>query len=203
MAKNNNFKWVMQDIESTLMLNVMYTRNGVNEKYGVFSVTDVLETPCDELEIENGNINDLTNLLTLGVVRFTNIVDSADVIEIPFKKLYLLYKNSWRSPDTKIPFSKLDYVYSEAETYDYEVGKLMRFSELDTFSVIDGTVRNDLFLFSIVSNAVSVDLISLIEIAYRYEKSDYMREKFDALKAINKINEKRLVNDEKERTLRQ
>ena len=88
MAKDKNFKWIMQDIDSTLILKVVYIKNGIQEEYGIFNVVDVLETPCDKLEIDTGNINDLTNLLTLGIVRFTNIIDSSDVLEIPFRKLF-------------------------------------------------------------------------------------------------------------------
>ena len=32
-------------------------------KDGVFNVNEVLETPCEELDITSGNINDLTNII--------------------------------------------------------------------------------------------------------------------------------------------
>ena len=176
MINNRNFKWLLQDIDSTLVLKVLYKNNDEEKEYGVFNVFDVLETPCDKLEIDNGNINDLTNLLTLGVVRFVNMVDSSDILEIPFNKLYLLYKNSFR-------FDEEDNV------------RLIPFSELDTFSIIDGTVRNDLLLFSAGVNDVSKELSLLMEIAYKYNEYG-MQEKFNALKKINEINKNRVLMDE-------
>ena len=181
MAKDKNFKWIMQDIDSTLILKVVYIKNGVQEEYGIFNVVDVLETPCDKLEIDTGNINDLTNLLTLGIVRFTNIIDSSDVLEIPFRKLYLLYKNA-------------SVLTEETE------GKLIPFSELDTFSVIDGTIRNDLLLFSCQIDKVSDELSNVMKIAYEYGEYN-MQEKFSALNKITEINHRRLIDESKDRTL--
>ena len=181
MAKDKNFKWIMQDIDSTLILKVVYIKNGIQEEYGIFNVVDVLETPCDKLEIDTGNINDLTNLLTLGIVRFTNIIDSSDVLEIPFRKLYLLYKNA-------------SVLTEETE------GKLIPFSELDTFSVIDGTIRNDLLLFSCQIDKVSDELSNVMKIAYEYSEYN-MQEKFSALNKITEINHRRLIDESKDRTL--
>lgn len=178
----NNFKWLINDIDNSLVLRVIYKNNDIIEEYGVFNVSDVLETPCDELEISTGNINDLTNLLTLGVVRFINISDHKDVLEIPFRKLYLLYKNG-----------NMLGINNE--------NKLISFQELDTFSIIDGTIRNDLLVFSAVIDKPSNELEEIMKISYEYG-SYGMQEKMDALNKITIINHKRIVNDEKERILK-
>jgi hypothetical protein len=156
--------------------------NGNQEEYGIFNVVSVLETPCDELEVDTGNINDLTNLLTLGIVRFTNIVDKSDVLEIPFNKLFLLYENANVLVEGKI-------------------GKIIPFSELDTFSVIDGTVRNDLLLISSQVDKVNDELLDVMKIAYEYSEYD-MQKKFNALSKITEINHRRLINDDKEKILK-
>lgn len=182
MTNRKNFRWLTNDINDTLILKVVYINNGEKEEYGVFNVTDVLETTGDELEVETANIDDLTNLLTLGIVRFTNVSDASDVLDIPFRKLYLLYKNA----------NVLGYTEEE---------KLIPFSDLDTFSIIDGTVRNDLLLFSSVISNVTDDLNQVMKIAYEYG-SYGMQEQFDALSKITLINHRRLVSDEKERILK-
>ena len=178
----NNFKWLINDIDNSLVLKVIYKNNDVLEEYGVFNVNDVLETPCDELEISTGNINDLTNLLTLGVVSFVNINDRKDILDVPFRKLYLLYKNG-------------NMLGKNNEN------KLISFGELDTFSIIDGTIRNDLLVFSAIIDKPSDELEQLMKISYEYG-SYGMQEKMDALNKITIINHKRIANDENERMLK-
>ena len=175
----NNFKWLINDIDSSLVLKVFSNNNDILEEYGVFNINDLLETPCEELEISTGNINDLTNLLTLGVVRFINVSNSKDVLEIPFRRLYLLYKNA--------NILGLD-----------NKNKLISFNELDSFSVIDGNVRDDLLVCSFVVDKTTIELDELMKISYEYGNYG-MQEKMDALNKITIINHRRVVNDEKEK----
>jgi len=182
MTKNNNFKWLVSDIDNTLVLKVVYKNARMEDVYGVFNVRDVLETPCDEIEVETANINDLTNLLTLGRVVFVNFEDSSDVLDIPFKNLYLLYKNAQVLGD-------------DANE------KMLRFQEIDAFSIIDGTIRNDCLVMSAIISQVSPELEEIMKIAYEFGGYS-MQEKFDALSKITYINHQRLVNDEKEKTLK-
>ncbi|MBQ2872781.1 MAG: hypothetical protein IJE89_02140 [Bacilli bacterium] len=182
MTKNNNFKWLTSDIDKTLILKVVYKNGDLQEEYGVFNISDVLETTGDELEVETANIDDLTKFLTLGIVRFTNVSDDSDILDIPFRNLYQLYKNA-------------NMLGEESEQ------KLIPFSDLDTFSVIDGTVRNDLLVFSATISEVSEDLEQVMKIAYEYNNYG-MQDKFDALSKITLINHRRLISDEKERILK-
>lgn len=175
MTSRENFKWLIGDIDSTLVLKVVYKKDNVREDYGIFNIEDLLETPCDKLEIDDGNINDLTNLLTLGVVRFVNMNDRSDILEVPFRLLWLLYKDA--------NVLGID-----------EEEKLIPFKELDTFSVIDGTVRNDLLVFSAKINEPSEELSRLMEIAYQYG-SYGMYEKILALEEVNYINHRRILMD--------
>lgn len=182
MTERNNFKWLTSDIDNTLILRVIYSKNGKTEEYGVFNVIDVLETTGDELEVMTANIDDLTNLLTLGIVRFVNITDSSDVLDIPFRNLYLLYKNA----------NVLGEVSND---------RVVSFKELDTFSIIDGTIRNDYLVMSALVSEVSSELDEVMRIAHEFGNYS-MQEKFDALSKVTYINHRRLVNDEKEKTLK-
>lgn len=178
---NNNFKWLANDIDNTLVLKVVSNEN--NEiNYGTYCVMDVLEVDGDKINVATANIDDLTGLLTLGMVRFINISNSNDILDIPLKKIYLLYKNA-------------RFLENENK------GRLLSFKELDVFSVINGKMRDDLLVFSGVIRECSDDLKNVMEIAYLYG-SYGMQEKFDALCKITMINHQRLANDKKERELR-
>ena len=87
---NSNFKWLTRDIDNSLILKVLYN----DSDYAVFNVLDVLEVTGDRLDVETANIDDLTNLLTVGMVRFYNINDVSDIVDIPFRNLYNLYYKS-------------------------------------------------------------------------------------------------------------
>lgn len=182
MAKKNNFSWIKNDIDNTLVLKVLYKKGEIQEEYGNFNVFDVLDTTGDKLEIETANIDDLTNFLTLGIVRFINMSDSSDILDIPFRNLYLLYKNAHNLEDISS-------------------GMLIPFNELDTFSVIDGTVRNDLLVFSATISDVSPELDEVMRIAYEFGNYG-MQDRFDALDKVNLINHRRMINDDRERVLR-
>lgn len=182
MTSKNNFKWLTDDINNTLVLKVIYKRDNKEEFYGVFNISDVLETTGDELEVETANIDDLTNLLTLGIVRFVNVSDSGDILDIPFRNLYLLYNNANILGDS-------------------DIKKLISFKELDTFSIIDGTIRNDFLVFSTKIAEESDDLSEVMKIAYEFG-SYSMQEKFDALSKINLINHQRILNDKRGKMLK-
>lgn len=181
MTSENNFKWLASDIDNTLVLKVIYKNEQMEEKYGVFNVKEVLETSVDELEVETANINDLTNLLTLGRVIFVNYDDSSDILDIPFRNLYLIYKNAQVLGKEGVP-------------------KTLSFQELDAFSVIDGTIRNDCLVISAIISEVSPELENVMKVAYEFGGYS-MQEKFDALSDITFINHKRIVDDEKEKKL--
>lgn len=178
---NNNFKWLSNDIDNTLVLKVVSNEDN-NVSYGAYCVMDVLEVDGDKINVATANIDDLTSLLTLGMVRFVNISNSNDILDIPLRNIYLLYKNA------------------KVLGKDKE-GRLLSIKELDAFSVISGKMRDDLLVFSGVIGDVTNDLKDVMEIAYLFG-SYGMQEKFDALNRITIINHQRLVNDKKERESR-
>lgn len=182
MAKDKNFRWLENDIDNTLILKIVYEEDNDIKLYGIFNVMDVLELTGDELEIETANIDDLTNLLTLGIVRFVNISDNGDILDISFKNLYRLYENA--------------NVLGENNHQ-----KLISSEDLDTFAIIDGKVQKNFFISSALINQASDDLMEVMKIACEFGGYG-MQEKFDALSKITVINHKRLVNEEKERMLK-
>ena len=175
---NNNFRWLTNDIDNSLILKIIYKKDNKFEEYAVFNVLDVLDVTGDKLEVENANIDDLTSLLTIGIVRFVNMNDKSDILDIPFRNLYMLYDDGNLLGDN--------------------TNKLIPISKLDTFSIVDGTVRNDFLVFSAIISDVSDDLKEVMNIAKNFGGYG-MQDKFDALSRANLINYHRLVNDSKNR----
>ena len=168
---NNNFKWLEYDIDNTLILKVLYNE----EEYAVFNVLDVLEVTGDQLNIETANIDDLTNLLTIGMVRFYNINDKNDIIDIPLRNLYKLYYK--------------DNVLLE------EMGSTkVSFEEIEAFSIIDGTVSKNCMIISSVISKPTDDLKDVMNIAKKFLTCN-MQEKFDFMSEVTLINYRRLKND--------
>lgn len=168
---NSNFKWLANDIDNSLVLKVLYD----DEEYAVFNILDVLEVTGDKLNIETANIDDLTNLLTVGMVRFCNITDSHDILDVPFRKLYELY-------------------YKDGVLLEEMSNKIVSFSEIDAFSIIDGTIYNDYKIVSAVFSKPTEELDKLIKIANKFSAYS-MQEKLDALNEVTMINHRRLKED--------
>lgn len=178
---SKNFKWLAEDIDNTLVLKVVSKENNKEVSYGAYCVYDILEADGDRINVKTANINDLSSLLTLGMIRFINISDNKDILDIPFRNIYLLYKNA--------------RILGE----DVE-GSLMSFKELDAFCVLNGEMRDDLFVFSGVIGGITEDLKELMDVAYNFGKNG-MQEKLDVLNDITMINHRRLINDRIERNL--
>lgn len=168
---NHNFKWIEYDIDNSLILKVLYNDND----YAVFNVLDVLEVTGDQIDIETANIDDLTNLLTIGMVRFYNLNDSHDIIDIPLRNLYKLY-------------------YRDNTLLNELDSKTTSFKELDAFSIIDGTVTNDYKVISYVIANPTDDLTKVMKIASKFASSG-MQEKFDLMSEVTMINYRRLKDD--------
>lgn len=173
---NKNFRWLTNDIDASLVLKVIYKKDDFNEEYAVFNVKDVLDVVGDKLDIETANIDDLTNLLTIGIVRFVNVGDINDIIDIPFRNLYKLYNNgNVLGNDTNI---------------------LISFNEIEAFSIIDDKIDKNYLIFSALISDISEDLEKVMRIASEFS-SYSMQEKFDAMSEITFINHRRLLVDVK------
>lgn len=171
---NDNFKWLTYDIDSSIVLKVIYKNSDKMLKYAIFNIVDVLDVSGSSLNIVTANIEDLTNLLTIGIVRFANVGDLSDIIDIPFRNLYKLYQNGNKLGEN--------------------TNKVLSLNDIDSFSIIDGSMESNNLISSMIINDVSSDLSRLMEIAKEF--SDYkMMKKFDALSEITTINHRRLIND--------
>ena len=168
---NSNFKWLASDIDNSLILKVLYNE----EDYAVFNVLDVLEVTGDKLTIETANIDDLTNLLTVGMVRFFNINDHHDILDVPFRNLYQLY-------------------YKDDVLLEEMSSKTISFNEVEAFSIIDGTIYNDYKIVSSVFSRPTEELEKVMKLAYKFSSYD-MQEKFDAMSEITMINHRRLKEE--------
>lgn len=168
---NSNFKWLAHDIDNSLVLKVMYN----DSEYEVFNILDVLEVTGDKLNVETANIDDLTNLLTVGMVRFCNITDSQDILDVPFRNLYKLYYND-------------GVLLKEMEN------KIVSFSDIDVFSIIDGTISNDYKIIAAVFSKPTEELDKVMRIASSFSSLN-MQEQFDAMSEVTMINHRRLKED--------
>lgn len=174
MKNKNNYYWLKNDIESSLILKVYSNNESV---IGTYEIQDVLETDGDDLNIKPANIDDLTNLLSLGIVRFTNIINSNDIIDIPFRNIYKLYINA-----------------NVLETQ--QQGKRISLKELDGFAVINKQIKENLIIYPAIYNNISEDLLQIIKTSSEFGNYG-MQQKFDALSDINLLNHKRVNEDNK------
>lgn len=178
MVNVENFKWLTIDIDRTIILKVFDGK----KFFGVFNISSVMDTTGDELDVKTANIDDLTNMLNLGIVRFVNICDNSDIIDIPFRNLNKLFENG-----NVLGIEDLD--------------KFITLDGLDTFCVIDDEIRNDLTVYPGLISYPSEDLRKIMKIASLFG-SYGMQEKMDALNEITLINHRRIISDKKEKSLR-
>lgn len=178
---NNNFKWLVNDIYDSIILKLYYNDNGNDVLCGSFEVFDFLDVVGDELDIEFANIDDITKMLTMGIVRFVNVDESSDIIDIPFRNMYKLYKNSNKLEDISTSYNRVSL------------------DELECFSIFDGASISQgqgYFINGYLVSNQSEDLDSVMMIASNFGSLG-MQEKFDALAKVNLVNYNRVRSDNK------
>jgi len=179
MDKIYNFRWIVEDIYNSIILKLNYKDNEKKTYYGAYEVDNVLSPVGDELKIRFANIDDLTNLLHMGIIRFVKIENSEDIIDIPIKNISILFENS-----------------NDIESSNK---KEITIDELDAFAVYDGKVVNkDFSISSYMIDEPSKYLEDFINIAKDFGNMG-MQEKFDAIGNINLINYQRVNDDSKKR----
>jgi len=175
---NNNFKWLVNDIYNSMILKLYYKKNNSSMMCGSFDVLDVVNTIGDELDIEFANIDDMTKLLTMGMVRFTRVDDISDIIDIPFRNLYKLCQN-----------------YNE----NLDGSQVVSLEELEAFAVFDGALINKgYYVEGCIVQELTEEIKRLIEVASGFGNLG-MQEKFDALTEVNMIDYRRIQSDKKVR----
>jgi len=170
--KSSNFSWLVDDIYASVIIKLFYN----DEDFGTYEACDIRDVTGSLIDVEFANIDDITNLLTLSVVRFINIVDKDSFIDIPIRNLYKLYRDE----------NEKNYIMSERE---------ISMDELDGFSVVDGTIGNNNYKIKVfVTNMITDDLKQMYEFARVFGNLD-MQEKFNALSSVNSIGYKRILRD--------
>ena len=112
--------------------------------------------------------DDLTNFINYSVIRFTNIQNEKNIIDIPLRKLQLLYDNSNKIGDIS--------------------NKKISFETLEAFTIYNNNVISvGLNFISFKINEPSDEFKEILQISSTYPTMG-MQEKFDALNKINIIN---------------
>ena len=164
MDKVYTFDWLLNSIDSSVVF-MLY--DGNNQVTG-YEASSVLSGDMSAMEVKFANIDDLNKFINYGIVRFTDVNDRNNIIDIPVRNLYLFYKNSNSLEEVK--------------------RKRVKLADLDSFAVMDGEVMNGEYAIEIVCIApISEELNKLMQIMSDYSGMS-MNEKFDALGDVNLIN---------------
>lgn len=173
MNKKYDFGWLIYDIDNSIIFSLIKNNKIVSN----YQVRELLINGIDLVNVEFANTNDLINLINFSVIRFVDVLNDKNIIDIPLRRLYLLYLNSNKLGEN--------------------TNKLIDLRDLFTFSVYNNNVISDLDYKICVCkiNNESDELLKIMKIAYEYSDKG-MQEKFDALGEINLINYNRCKNDE-------
>lgn len=187
--KHYDYEWITRDLNDSIVIMLVYVKeNGEIKQYNSYQAVDVVDIVGNDVSVGMANVNDLSNLLLLGTMRFKGI-SNGEVLDISFSNLYKLYENA--------------NVISLDTGNIKMINRLLSLAELNAFTIIDGTLPGDNYkIIATVINKQSKELKRLIELARDYGVMS-MDEKFAALKEINHINEfcvkrdKNLLNNQK------
>ena len=158
---------------------MFYKENDKLILYSTYDASTVLDVVGNEVDVEFANIDDLTKFITMGMVRFINVSDSSDIIDIPIRKLSLLYENA--TSISKILKDK----------------KIVSLNDLEAFTIVDGKSVKDNYYVEIIKIREPHDsLMAVIDRSLNYGDMG-MQEKFDTLSDVNDINYRRIceIND--------
>lgn len=175
MNKQYDGEWITKDLNDSIVINLVDKSMNL---YSSYEAVDLINVVGDDIRIGIANINDLTNLLLYGVMRFKSLNNANEYIDIPLKNIYKLYENA---NIMKLYKDKLEIP-----------NKTKKVSDLEAFSVIkNGEVLNDNYSFitTIISNP-SEELEKLLKISKDFGKMN-MTEKYNALTKIDLFNHKR------------
>ena len=171
---NGNYKWLVHGVYDSILVSLFYLENDNLVLYGNYDVLNIMDVVNQEINVKFANIDDITNLLTMGMVRFINIIDYDEIIDIPINKMAILYENA----------------ISLNEEFDKD--KIISLSSLNAFSIIDGTSKKDGYYIGVTKiKELEDDLLQIFDIARDFGNMD-MQGKFNALEDTNMINYRRV-----------
>jgi len=164
MDKVYDFNWLVQEIDGCIILRLV---TGGNEM-GIYQVSDILGPMFDIIKVRFANANDLIKFVNHGMVRFRDISDKKNIIDIPIRKLKLLFSNS--------------NILGEEDT------KSVVLDDLDAFVVCDKKMLKEGYkIYPYKIKDASFELESVMNIAFDF-KNLGMQDTIDALNEINLIN---------------
>lgn len=178
-----DYEWITQDINESIVLMIVDVKeNGEIKQYNSYQAVDVIDVVGNDVSVGQANVNDLSNLLTIGTMRFKGIANG-EILDISFRNLYKLYENA-------------NYITLDVSNFKI-INRLLGLDELNAFTIINGTLPGGNYkIIATVISGMSHDLKRLIELARDYGGMS-MDEKFMALSEINQINDKRIKRNNK------
>lgn len=90
---NNNFLWLIDDINDSFRIKLFYHDKDGNKRYATYIGKDINRLDNSKIELEDGNIEALDSVIG-GMVRFVNEMDDKLILDIPMRNLYMLVNNS-------------------------------------------------------------------------------------------------------------
>ena len=164
MDKVYDFSWLVSEIDSSMILKLMKD----DESLGVYQVSDILDASLEKVKVKFANANDLINFINHSVVRFRGNNDDYSILDIPFRKIWLLYLNS--------------------NSINKNDKRKVNLSKLDAFLVCNGDlVKDECYIYPYKVNKESDELRKVMKIAFNFGYLG-MQEKFDTLAKVNLIN---------------
>jgi len=159
-----DFSWLVKEIDNSIILKLA----SEDEIIGIYQVSDILNTSFDKVKVRFANANDLINFINYSFIRFKNVSDNDSFIDIPIRKIWLLFLSS--------------------NLLQEDGKKRINLNKLDAFSIYNGeALRGNYFIYTYKINKESDELKKIMKIAFSFGYFG-MQDKFDALGKINLIN---------------
>ena len=168
MDKVYDFNWMTSEIDNSIVFGLIKDGKFVS----TYQVSYLLTSDMHRIEVKFANIKDLEDFINFAVVRFYDIANQYNIIDIPLRKLKVLFDRS--------------------NDWDNNKKKRIKLSELDCFSVIDGKRNNGEYSIEVVKyQDVSEEFMSVLLICSDYCEQRGLMEKYDALVDVNSANVRR------------
>ena len=161
MNREDNFAWFVEEIDNSL---IFMLRDG-KEMLGSYYADSISINGTDTVSVKFANINDLTNFIDYSLVRFVNSLDRADIIDIPIKKIYDLFKIA-KNDDNGAIYLK----------------------DINSFAVFSDKVISDGYaIIPYMIKELEPELINLLKRIASFDDLN-MNEKIDVLENLNLIS---------------
>ena len=90
---DNNFLWLINDINDSFRIKLFYHDKDGNKKYATYIGKEINRLDNSKIDFDDGNIEGLDSAIS-GMVRFVNEMDDKLILDIPMRNLYMLINNN-------------------------------------------------------------------------------------------------------------